>query len=53
MKLEKKEGDFLICYQVRYARCKFIRNTLAGKGINRTGEGVIRSGYGNKSKMDF
>ena len=23
-------------------------NILAGKGINRTGEGVIRAGYGNK-----
>ena len=23
-------------------------NILAGKGINRAGEGVIRGGYGNK-----
>ena len=37
-------------------------NILAGKGINRAGEGVIRAGYGNKKgqkrqdykkKMDF
>ena len=25
-------------------------NILAGKGKNRTGQGVIRSGYGNKRK---
>ena len=33
-------------------------NILAGKGINRAEEGVIRAGYGNKrqdyeNKMDF
>ena len=28
-------------------------NILAGKGINRAGEGVIRAGYGNKKEMDF
>ena len=33
-------------------------NILAGKEINRAGEGVIRAGYGNKrqdreNKMDF
>ena len=33
-------------------------NILAGKGINRADEGVVRAGYGNKkgrknSKMDF
>ena len=25
---------------------------LAGKGINRAGEGIVRSGHGN-NKMDF
>ena len=25
-------------------------NMLAGKGINRTGEGFIRAGYGSKKK---
>ena len=25
-----------------------LENILTGKGINRTGEGVIRAGYGNK-----
>ena len=29
-------------------------NILAGKGINRADEGIVRAGYGNKnSKMDF
>ena len=28
-------------------------NILAGKAINRAGEGVIRARYGNKNKMDF
>ena len=28
-------------------------NILAGRWINRSGEGVIRVGYGNKNKMDF
>ena len=27
-------------------------NILAGKGINRAGEGIVRSGHGN-NKMDF
>ena len=28
-------------------------NILAGKGINRAGEGVIRAGYGNKKGQDY
>ena len=36
-------------------------NILAGKGVNRAGEGIVRTGYGNrkvrktitKNKMDF
>ena len=39
----------------------FLGNILAGKGINRPGEGIVRAGYGNKkvrktitkNKMDF
>ena len=35
-----------------------LKNILAGRGINKAGEGVIRTGYGNKRqdhkhKMDF
>ena len=25
-----------------------LENILAGKGINRAGEGIVRAGYGNK-----
>ena len=25
-----------------------LENILAGKGINRPGEGIVRAGYGNK-----
>ena len=29
-------------------------NILAGKGINRAGDGIVRAGYGNKNnKADF
>ena len=39
----------------------FIRNILAGKGMNRDGEEIVRAGYGNekvrktttKSKKNF
>ena len=27
---------------------RLLGNILAGKGINRAGEGVIKAGYGNK-----
>ena len=35
-----------------------LRNILAGKEINRSGEGAVRTGYGNKrqyhkNEMDF
>ena len=40
-------------YVIRYTWCKFSRKYLAGKKINRAGEGVITAGYGNKIKMDF
>ena len=29
-----------------------LENILTGRGINRSGEGVVRAGYGNK-KIDF
>ena len=31
---------------------KGVKTTSQGRGINRTGEGVLRVGYGN-NKMDF
>ena len=27
----------------------FLGKILAGKGINRVGEGIVRAGYGNKN----
>ena len=39
-KLKNKKKDFLIYY--------LVGNILAGKEINRAGEGIVRAGYGNK-----
>ena len=56
---EQKEGFVSMLLATLGAR--LLGNILAGKGINkksrgmnRTGEGIIRAGYGNKNnKMDF
>ena len=32
--------------------CRGINREGKGKGINRTGEGIVRAGYGN-NKIDF
>ena len=39
-------------------RASLLGNILAGKGMNRAGEEIVRAGYGNKkqdykNKMDF
>ena len=34
-------------------RARLLGNILAGKGINRAGEGSLGAGYGNKTKMNF
>ena len=34
-------------------RARLLGNILAGKGINRAGEGSLRAGYGNKNEMNF
>ena len=34
-------------------RARLLGNILAGKGINRAGEGILKAGYGNKNKMNF
>ena len=49
---KEQKGRFL-----RHTR-RLLGNNLAGKGINRVGEEIIRAGYGNKrqdhrNKMDF
>ena len=58
--IKEQKGGFLV---ISYITCKFIRKYLSGqmnkieeksRGINRTGEGIVRAGYGSgSSKMDF
>ena len=57
MNLKNKKEDYLVCY----LGASLLGNILAGKGMNRDGEGIVRAGYGNKkvrktttkNKMDF
>ena len=46
----KKEGFYSMLLGTLGA--SLLETILAGKGINRAGEGVVRAGYGNKKK-DF
>ena len=48
---EQKEGFLSMLLGTLGA--SLLGNILAGKAINRAGEGVIRARYGNKNKMDF
>ena len=53
---EQKRG--FLCMLLSTLGVSLLGNILAGRGINRFGEGVIRVGYGNKrqdhrNKMDF
>ena len=58
--VKKKKGGFLSML-LRTLGASFLGNILAGKGINRKGQGINRAdeeivwaGYGNKNnKMDF
>ena len=54
MKLKNKE---LLSTLLGTLRSSLIGSILAGKEINRAGEGIVRNGYGNKkvkeNKMDF
>ena len=57
MKLKNKKDDFLVML-LGTLGASLLGNIVAGKGINRAIEGVIRAGYGNKrqhckNKMDF
>ena len=45
MKLKNKE---LLSMSLGTLRASLIGNILAGKGINRAEEGIVRNGYGNK-----
>ena len=54
---KEQRGGFLSML-LRTLSASLLGNILAGKGINRAEEGVIRAGYGNKrqdyeNKMDF
>ena len=48
---KQQKGGFLIML-LGTLGASLLGNILAGKGINRAGEDVVRAGYGNK-KMDF
>ena len=52
MKLKKKKEDFLVLLGT--LGTSLLGNILAGKGMNRAGEGFIRYGYGSSIKnSDF
>ena len=56
MKLKNKKEDFLVLLGT--LGLSLLGNILAGWGIDRAGELVIRAGYGNKkghkkNKIDF
>ena len=55
--IKKQKGGFLSML-LGTLGASLLGNILAGKGINRAGEGVVRASYGNKkgkknNKMDF
>ena len=47
---KEQKGGFLSMF-LGTLGASFLGNILAGKGINRVEEGIVRAGYGNK--MDF
>ena len=44
----KEQKEWFVSMLLGTLGSSLLGNILAGKGINRTGEGVIRAGYGNK-----
>ena len=55
--VKKQKGGFLSML-LGTLGASLLGNILAGKGINRAGEGVVRASYGNEkgkknNKMDF
>ena len=51
--IKEQKGEFLSLL-LGTLGASLIGNILAGKGINRAGEGIVRAGYGNKNnKKDF
>ena len=49
--VKEQKGGFLSMLLCTFGT-NLLGNILAGKGINRTGKGIVRLSYGNK-KMDF
>ena len=45
--VREQKGRFLSMLLGRLG-ASLLGNILAGKGINRTGEGIVRAGYGNE-----
>ena len=45
--VKEEKGGFLSML-LGILGASLLRNILAGKGINRAGEGIVRAGYGNK-----
>ena len=48
--IKEQKGDFLSML-LGTLGASLLGNILSGKGTNRAGEGVIRTGYGNKKKF--
>ena len=51
IEVKEQKGRFLIML-LGTLGASLLGNLLTGRGINRAGEGVLRTGYGN-NKMDF
>ena len=49
-KAKKQNGGF-ISMLLGTLGTSLLRNMLAGKGINRVGDGMIRAGYGSKKSL--
>ena len=45
MKLKNKKERFLVCYLL-----SLLGNILAGKGMNRAGQGIVRADYAAVTK---
>ena len=52
MKEKKKKGGFLSML-FGTLDASLLGNMLAGKGINRAGEGFIRAGHGSKKRIFY
>ena len=52
--IKEQKGGFLSMLLGTLGAASLLGNILAGKGVNRAGEGVVRASYGNKNnKMEL